>query len=84
MQEEAQYQESIKNANAEWDDKTQKLEEHFMDLENELIEKQKEEMTKFNESIEQRFPSTPKQSVALLNLKQVQLNLVKQKKYWII
>eukprot|EP00829_Urostomides_striatus_P010415 TRINITY_DN2441_c0_g1_i2.p1 TRINITY_DN2441_c0_g1~~TRINITY_DN2441_c0_g1_i2.p1 ORF type:complete len:318 (-),score=135.18 TRINITY_DN2441_c0_g1_i2:3-956(-) len=81
MNEEAMYQESIEKANAEWDEKTQKLEEHFIELENELIEKQKEEMIKFNESIEQKFPATPKQSVALLNLKQVQLNLVKQKKF---
>jgi hypothetical protein len=80
MNEEAMYQESIEKANAEWDEKTQKLEEHFIELENEMIEKQKEEMVKFNESIEQKFPATPKQSVALLNLKQVQLNLVKQKK----
>lgn len=74
------YQSTLDKTNADWDEKLEKLEQHFIDLENQLIEKQKEELTNLHEKLEQTIPVNSKPSTALLNLRSIQQNLVKQKK----
>lgn len=76
----AKFQESIEIANTEWDMKLKKLKENLVDVENEMIEKQKAELTELKNSLDQNIPENPKLSVALLNIKNIQQNLKKQKK----
>ena len=57
------------------------LDQHFVGIENDLIEKQKLELDNLREKLERTLSQKSKPSSTLLNLRQVQANLVKQKKY---
>ena len=74
------YQNMIDAENKEWDKKMLDLKQHFLQIENEMIEKQKEEYDNSLAGLERSLPAKAKPSSALLNLKQIQQNLVKQKK----
>ncbi len=57
------------------------LRQHFVDMENEMIARQKEEIETLHADLDQQLPEKPKASTELLNLRQIQFTLVKQKKY---
>jgi len=67
--------------NNEWNKKILDLKQHFVLIENEMIEKQKKERENLLAELERTIPTNPKPSSMLLNQKQIQQNLVKQKKY---
>lgn len=75
------FKDSIEKVSSDWDSKLEKLEQHFVDMENQMIERQKQELSNYVDMLEKSLPNNFKQSVTLLNLKQVQQNLVKQKNF---
>ena len=71
----------IEKENKEWEKKMGDLNEHFTGIENEMIEKQKKEREDLINELDRTLPTKFKPSSTLLNQKQIQQNLVKQKKY---
>ena len=52
--------------------------ESDIQLEEEMIEKHKEELIEFVETLDQSLPQQPKDSTELLNMRKIEYNLVKQ------
>ena len=75
------FQTSLEEEDKEWDKRVEELKQHFASIENEMIERQKQELYELHDKLDKSLPSRSKPSSALLNLKAVQQNLVKQKKY---
>jgi hypothetical protein len=75
------YDKMMEDENKEWEKKMSDLTQHFEQIENELVEKQKKEREDLIAELDRTLPTKIKPSSTLLNQKQIQQNLVKQKKY---
>ena len=75
------FQTTLDAENKEWDNKMEELKQNFGKLENELIDRQKKELEQVHEHLDRTLPIKSKPSSKLLNMRQIQQNLVKQKKY---
>ena len=75
------FQTTLDAENKEWDNKMGELQQNFANLENGLIDRQKNELEQLHEHLDRTLPIKSKPSSKLLNMRQIQQNLVKQKKY---
>ncbi len=75
------FETTLEEERKDWDQKVADLKENFLGIENEMIERQKKELEELHNKLETALPVKAKPSSALLNLRMVQQNLVKQKKY---
>jgi len=75
------FEKTLAEENDTWDKKVMELKQHFVAIENEMIDRQKSELEKLRMTLENNLPMKSKPSSTLLNLRAVQQNLVKQKKY---
>jgi hypothetical protein len=64
-----------------WDKKMMEFNEQAQQIEEQMLNKHHQELTKFLEELDTNLPVKPKDSVELLNLRKIQENLARQKEY---
>eukprot|EP01022_Parablepharisma_sp_SALTPOND_P012411 TRINITY_DN1592_c0_g1_i1.p4 TRINITY_DN1592_c0_g1~~TRINITY_DN1592_c0_g1_i1.p4 ORF type:complete len:214 (-),score=43.06 TRINITY_DN1592_c0_g1_i1:453-1094(-) len=75
------FQSHLDEEKDKWDTRMSEMKQHLATIENEMIERQKKELETLHNNLETSLPTNFKPSSTLLNLKKVQQNLIKQKKY---
>jgi hypothetical protein len=67
--------------NAYWDKRYETFNEEVKALENELVQRHKEDLVEFMSRIEDILPQRPKESSEILNLRKIEENLVKCQRF---
>lgn len=65
--------------NQQWDAKMNEFQEHAMQLEKAMQDKQEQDIRDLRANLDQTIPKEPKGSPELLNLRKIQVQLAKQK-----
>ncbi len=61
-----------------WDQRMIQFETQAKELEEEMVEKQQQDMEEFVQDLHQSLPQNPKESKELLNMRQIEKSLAKQ------
>jgi len=69
----------FKEFNEFWDKKMEEFNEQARTIEEQMIYRHQEEMTKFIEELDMSIPTKPRDSAEILNLRKMQQILAKQK-----
>ena len=74
--------EEFNEFNKFWDKKMYEFAEEGFKIENEIIEKHKEDLIKFEEELEKSIPIKYRENSEILNLRKIEGALVKQREYF--
>jgi len=77
------HMEEFNGFNQAWDQRMNEFEQKSKEDQEKMENKHQEEFSEMTEQIKTKIPEKPKPSSEILNLKKIQMNLVKQKEYWI-